>query len=47
MVVGGIALFAYEDGYKGSGEVDSIVGVVLAVCSAAGAAFYKVCIQID
>lgn len=42
LAVGGIVLFAYEDGFKGSGRVDSAIGVVLSVGSAIGAASYKV-----
>ena len=39
MAVSGIVLFAYEDGFKSA----SIVGVVLSVGAAIGAAVYKVC----
>ena len=35
-------LFAYEDGFRTSGRIDSITGVLLSVGSAIGAAFYKV-----
>ena len=44
--MGGIVLFAYEDGFKASEKVDSIVGVLLSVGAAVGAAFYKVYIYI-
>lgn len=39
MAVSGIVLFAYEDGF----ETANIVGVVLSVGAAIGAAVYKVC----
>ena len=39
MAVSGIVLFAYEDGFQSA----SIVGVVLSVGAAIGAAAYKVC----
>ena len=42
LAVGGITLFAYEEGFKGSGMVDSVVGVALSVGAAIGAASYKV-----
>lgn len=42
LAVGGITLFAYEDGFKGSGSVSSAIGLVLSVGSAIGAASYKV-----
>lgn len=44
MAVGGIVLFAYayEDGFNGTGRVDSAIGVALSVGSAIGAASYKV-----
>jgi len=41
--VAGIVLFAYEDGFKAA----SIVGVVLSVGAAIGAALYKVHIQLN
>ena len=39
MAVGGVILFAYEDGFD---AVSNVLGVVLSVGSAVGAAFYKV-----
>ena len=39
MAVGGVILFAYEDGFD---VVSNVLGVVLSVGSAVGAAFYKV-----
>lgn len=42
LAVAGIVLFAYEDGFKDTGKVDSAIGVVLSVGSAIGAASYKV-----
>ena len=44
LAVGGIVLFAHEDGFGGEGGgVKSITGVLLSVGAAIGAAFYKVC----
>ena len=43
LAVCGIILFGYEDGFKASNRVHSIIGVLLAVGSAVGAALYKVC----
>ena len=42
MVVLGIVLFAYEDGFKDSGTKDNVIGVALSVGAAIGAAIYKV-----
>ena len=39
LAVGGVILFAYEDGFD---AVSNVLGVVLSVGSAVGAAFYKV-----
>lgn len=39
LVITGITLFAYADGFEGT----NAIGVVLSVGSAIGAAFYKVC----
>ena len=39
MAICGITLFAYVDGFQSA----NIVGVVLSVGAALGAAFYKVC----
>ena len=42
LAVGGITLFAYEDGFKSSDKQCSAIGVALSVGSAIGAALYKV-----
>ena len=39
MAIGGVILFAYEDGFD---AVSNVLGVVLSVGSAVGAALYKV-----
>ena len=39
MAIGGVVLFAYEDGFD---AVSNVLGVLLSVGSAIGAAFYKV-----
>ena len=39
MAVGGVVLFAYEDGFD---AVSNTLGVILSVGSAVGAALYKV-----
>ena len=43
LAVCGIILFGYEDGFEAGNRKNSIVGVLLAVGSAVGAALYKVC----
>ena len=40
LVMSGIVLFAYADGF---GRIDDAIGIVLSVGSAIGAALYKVC----
>ena len=43
LAVGGIVVFAYEDGFNSSGsKLDSATGVALSIGAAVGAAFYKV-----
>ena len=44
LAVGGITLFAYDEGFAGGMAVHSVVGVALSVGAAIGAALYKVCI---
>ena len=44
LAMGGITLFAYEDGFEGNNKVHSVIGVALSVGSAIGAASYKVCV---
>lgn len=42
MAIGGILLFAYENGFKSGAPIHSAIGVALSVGAAIGAAFYKV-----